>query len=299
MSTRPDQVYHVTVMPCYDKKLEASRQDFYNEQYRTRDVDCVITTGELELLLRERQWDLNRPVEKSNRGTLDIPDLLSPPGSSSGSWLQTIVDHVQRREKETHGRETLVRTKMIRTSDYEDVIVEAVSEDGQVETLFRGAKCYGFRNLQNIVRKVAKERAVGKSRVGLKARRAKNGVATNEDRPYDYVEVMACPGGCVNGGGQARRPLEMRDEEGHIRDWKESGVGDSGGMGSRWGDREWVKAVEVTYWGNSGRIVDALRLNEIVARIGTDLGEHVVGKGMFRTQYREVKSDIIGLNVNW
>ena len=54
MGTRPDQIYHVTVMPCYDKKLEASRQDFYNEQYATRDVDCVITTGELELLMREK-----------------------------------------------------------------------------------------------------------------------------------------------------------------------------------------------------------------------------------------------------
>lgn len=43
----PNQIYHVTVMPCYDKKLEASRQDFYSDLYRTRDVDCVITTGKL------------------------------------------------------------------------------------------------------------------------------------------------------------------------------------------------------------------------------------------------------------
>ena len=42
---RPDQIYHVTVMPCFDKKLEASRSDFYNDIYRTRDVDCVITSG--------------------------------------------------------------------------------------------------------------------------------------------------------------------------------------------------------------------------------------------------------------
>jgi len=41
----PDQIYHVTVMPCYDKKLEASRPDFFNQEYQTRDVDCVITTG--------------------------------------------------------------------------------------------------------------------------------------------------------------------------------------------------------------------------------------------------------------
>ena len=44
---RPDDIYHVTIMPCYDKKLEASREDFYNDIYRTRDVDCVISTSML------------------------------------------------------------------------------------------------------------------------------------------------------------------------------------------------------------------------------------------------------------
>jgi hypothetical protein len=32
-------------MPCFDKKLEASRDDFYNDMYSTRDVDCVVSTG--------------------------------------------------------------------------------------------------------------------------------------------------------------------------------------------------------------------------------------------------------------
>ena len=41
----PDTFYHVTVMPCFDKKLEASRTDFFNDMFQTRDVDCVITSG--------------------------------------------------------------------------------------------------------------------------------------------------------------------------------------------------------------------------------------------------------------
>lgn len=45
------QIYHVTVMPCYDKKLEASRQDFFDEETQTRDVDCVITASECLLKL--------------------------------------------------------------------------------------------------------------------------------------------------------------------------------------------------------------------------------------------------------
>jgi iron only hydrogenase large subunit-like protein len=55
----PDQIYHVTIMPCYDKKLEASREDFYQDMYRTRDVDCVITSGEVETMLTERGVDIS------------------------------------------------------------------------------------------------------------------------------------------------------------------------------------------------------------------------------------------------
>lgn len=55
----PDKIYHVTVMPCYDKKLEASRPDFFNQEYQTRDVDCVLTTGEVFRLLEEEGVSLS------------------------------------------------------------------------------------------------------------------------------------------------------------------------------------------------------------------------------------------------
>ncbi|THH27732.1 hypothetical protein EUX98_g6462, partial [Antrodiella citrinella] len=77
----PDQIYHVSVMPCYDKKLEASRSDFYNEAYATRDVDCVITTGELDLLMREKGWDLSIPVPGED------DDRPSPPARRSGNTI--------------------------------------------------------------------------------------------------------------------------------------------------------------------------------------------------------------------
>ena len=41
---RPEDVYVVSVMPCFDKKLEASRSDFYSDLHRTRDIDCVIVS---------------------------------------------------------------------------------------------------------------------------------------------------------------------------------------------------------------------------------------------------------------
>ena len=210
-------------MPCYDKKLEASRQDFYNEQYRTRDVDCVITTGELEVLMRENGWDLRVPVEDEEKMEtylpksvddsdasssvssacvprtptplslsslsshkhahvsdleLEIPELVQHLGgsgssSSSGGWLQTIIAHVQELEA-ARGRQTAVRSRTIRTGDYEEFSVESFvaaphhkhEHEHESEIVFRGAKCYGFRNLQNVVRKVGREAGV---RVGAGA----------------------------------------------------------------------------------------------------------------------------------
>lgn len=40
-------IYHVTVMPCYDKKLEAARDDFFDKETESRDVDCVITASKV------------------------------------------------------------------------------------------------------------------------------------------------------------------------------------------------------------------------------------------------------------
>jgi iron only hydrogenase large subunit-like protein len=314
-------MYHVTVMPCYDKKLEASRQDFYDEQYRTRDVDCVITTGELEVLLHSRGWDLALPLKSTSLvDHFGIPRLMSHVGSSSGGWLQSIVQSIQEREQR-HGRETSVRTKTIRTADYEDITVEAFSDDGATEVVFRGAKCFGFRNLQNIVRKVAKESNVkgaapGASRgrvtgatAALRARRAKASSGAESpvetpgsDRPYDYVEVMACPGGCVNGGGQARRPLLTTTES-----TEDLVHGDTSGMGTRWGDREWVKVVEQTYWIKPYQYYAVPDANNMAKEVLDDLCDGIeTSEGrlsrrhaLLRTQYRAVVSDVIGLNVKW
>lgn len=47
----PQSIYHVSVMPCYDKKLEASRDDFFSPQDGSKDVDLVLATTELTDIL--------------------------------------------------------------------------------------------------------------------------------------------------------------------------------------------------------------------------------------------------------
>lgn len=58
IGTRLEEIYHVTVMPCYDKKLEAARDDFVFGDNLT-EVDSVLTTGEILDLLKVIKIRLN------------------------------------------------------------------------------------------------------------------------------------------------------------------------------------------------------------------------------------------------
>ena len=57
------QVYHCAVMPCYDKKLEAAREDFYLPGTTIPEVDCGLTSIELQQLLDEHGVDLKVSTE--------------------------------------------------------------------------------------------------------------------------------------------------------------------------------------------------------------------------------------------
>lgn len=241
---RPAQIYHVSVMPCYDKKLEASRQDFFNDITQSKDVDLVLTTGELEDLMLSDGFKValqDEDTPMTPPGSTDeeplpslvgkIPSLLQQPGSSSGSYLFDLMrrvwlDHLQSIGDST--QEPRVSVKTIRSADYTEYLL--LSSEGQV--IFKGAQCYGFRNLQNLVRKVQKQTGLKSKRSGAAALlpstggrrgaalRGRGGMVRrgrgvddvrrpeqdSENRAYDFVEVMACPGGCVNGGGQIRPP---------------------------------------------------------------------------------------------
>ena len=280
--SRPSHIYHVTVMPCYDKKLEASRTDFYDETYATRDVDCVITTGELYRMMQERAYDLSSPLpgesplaNELNSNLCDemreldhpigpvLPELLTHAGSSSGSYLHSLLNLYVMRDSSLE-----LTTRQVRGSEFEEYILRASGVDNKI--VFKAARCYGFRSLQNVVRRVGRAAGlqVGRGAAGRLAavrvkRRVKSknaGTEGNEDenddsdRPYDYVEVMACPSGCVNGGGQLRPPVSIAQSipvsTGPGIDEIASNPSNSSpaALDSRWGDREWTKKVEQAYW---------------------------------------------------
>ncbi|XP_038007594.1 cytosolic iron-sulfur assembly component 3 isoform X1 [Motacilla alba alba] len=181
----PDRIYHVTVMPCYDKKLEASRPDFFNQEYQTRDVDCVITTGEVLKLLEQEGVSLSdldpSPLDTMLGGAAG--QLSSHRGGGSGGFLEHIFSHAARELFGIHGAS--IHYKPLKNKDFQEVTLE---RDGEV--LLQFALAYGFRNIQNLVQKLKRGKC-----------------------PYHYVEVMACPSGCLNGGGQIKLQGESSKEE--------------------------------------------------------------------------------------
>ncbi|XP_034698741.1 protein NAR1 [Vitis riparia] len=189
MGFRPDEVYHVSVMPCYDKKLEAARDDFVfevdspggvheNTGLRITEVDSVLTSGEVLELIQLKSVDFKNleesPLDRLLTNVNEEGHLYGVQGSSGG-YADTIFRYAA---KTLFGRELKgpLDFKTVRNSDFREVTLEI---EGQ--TVLKFALCYGFRNLQNIVRKIK----IGKC-------------------DYHFLEVMACPSGCLNGGGQIK-----------------------------------------------------------------------------------------------
>ncbi|XVF64243.1 hypothetical protein PTKIN_Ptkin09bG0152700 [Pterospermum kingtungense] len=180
MGFRPEEIYHVTVMPCYDKKLEAAREDFVlqaesndgnraDEGVCITEVDSVLTSGEVLDLIQLKKVDFEVLEESSlDRMLTNVDEQGSLYGVSGGSggYAETVFRYAA---KVLYGREIdgSLDFKILRNSDFRELSLEV-----EGRTVLKFALCYGFQNLQNIVRKVK----TGKC-------------------DYQFVEVMACPSG--------------------------------------------------------------------------------------------------------
>ncbi|OAX84313.1 hypothetical protein ACJ72_01311 [Emergomyces africanus] len=219
----PSQIWHLAIMPCFDKKLEASRQELTDTSWQpsepyspVRDVDCVITSRELLMLATSRNISLrNLPLQPLPLSSTPLfPDTYLAPflfpksttstqpstAGTSGGYLYHILAAYQRRNP---GSE--IQTHRGRNSD----VIEYVLTSPSGDSIIKAARYYGFRNIQNLVRKLKPTRVsrlpgatplIGRRAGGGRPSAANNTSATD----YTYIEVMACPGGCTNGGGQIR-----------------------------------------------------------------------------------------------
>ncbi|XP_068125532.1 cytosolic iron-sulfur assembly component 3 isoform X1 [Hyperolius riggenbachi] len=241
-----NNIYHVTVMPCYDKKLEASRPDFFSEEYETRDVDCVITTGEVLQMLEQEGTSLVDvipcPLDTQFSFVLD-EEPLGHEGGGSGGYLEHIFKYAS---QELFGIQVdEVKYKPLKNKDFQEVTLE---KDGEV--LLHFALAYGFRNIQNLVQKLKRGRC-----------------------SYHYVEVMACPSGCLNGGGQIRAEGEA--------------------------SKDLLQKVEELY--NSVRTVSPEKNERVQELYEQWLGgrDNVRVKEALHTQYHAVEKVTSGLSIKW
>lgn len=192
-------VYHVTLMPCFDKKLEASRQEFKDEGTGVSDVDCVLTPVELEEILRDEgvtllDFERRRLDVLVETGLSFDKPLTSHFGSVSGGYAENILLAYMCQELDEDSKKRLQYTTL-RNNDFTEITIKH-SDGGEgdapenSQALARFAIINGFRNIQTVVQRL--------KRGALK---------------YDYIEIMACPSGCINGGAQCRPAHDDQDSQ--------------------------------------------------------------------------------------
>lgn len=261
LDTTPDTLYHVSIMPCYDKKLESSRKEFYNAFHDSKDVDCVLSTIEIEQLLEKENLDLTQMREedlcvpfKLSACQLSVKkelqkqqDVFTHYGGGSGGYLEHVLVYSARALFDYDLTPDKIEYKQLRNTDFKEVNLEI---NGEVKLRF--ALAYGFRNIQNIVQKIKKGTC-----------------------QYHYVEIMACPSGCLNGGGQ------IRDEQTNTL------------------SKDLLERVEKVYnsvrnqAANENLFVKSLYEDEWLNNEASEINKHL------HTTYHQVEKITNGLSIKW
>jgi NADP-reducing hydrogenase subunit HndD len=175
----PAKIVTVSVMPCTAKKFEAQREEMRGTGYP--DVDIVITTRELARMIKEAGIDfVNLPDEEFDnpmgKQATGAGAIFGATGGVMEAALRTVAD-ILTGDDQPKFEYTQVRG----TED----IKEATIKIGDTE--LRAAVAHGLGNARKLLDDV---------RAGKKN--------------YHFIEIMACPGGCVNGGGQPIRDAKFK-----------------------------------------------------------------------------------------
>jgi len=168
----------VSIMPCLAKKYECQRDEFKTDN--NPDVDYSISTRELAHLIKEANMDLK---------TMEDEDYDKPLGESTGASVifgttGGVIEAAVRTAYEIHTGKKLERV------DFEELRGMQGIRSATIDFNGLGVKIGIAHGLGN-ARKLLEDIREGKSQ-------------------YHAIEIMACPGGCVGGGGQ---PLHHGNSE--------------------------------------------------------------------------------------
>ncbi len=170
MGIDPAKIYSVSIMPCTAKKFEASRPEMDDSGYR--DVDLVLTTREVGRLFRMSGIDFDKLA-----------------GTNLDSWMGAYTGAAVIFGASGGVMEAALRTvyEVVTGNTLEDVnfeITRGITGIKEAEV-----------DLNGTVVKVAIANGLSNARKLMDQVRA-------GESPYHFIEIMACPGGCIGGGGQ-------------------------------------------------------------------------------------------------
>jgi iron only hydrogenase large subunit-like protein len=231
-------IYFCSIMPCFDKKLESSRMEnrFFDENIlvedRIKEVDNVLSTLELEDLFSKLVGDFKtnkssdifgkKSEESSLLGislikminklyeasTLDkcidqnsnlkiiissiidqdiYPYFFKSEYSSSNGYSMYIIERIIKDYLGNDSSKYTIANNRVKNSDFREITLKILENNYSNNMILpkeiKFALIYGFRNIQKAIKK-------------------------DKFLEYEYLEIMSCPGGCLNGGAQYRTKSE-------------------------------------------------------------------------------------------
>lgn len=173
-----EKIVMVSVMPCTAKKFEITRDDECGAG--VSDVDYVITTNELAAMLKDAEIQLEA---MNPNAKFDLPLGLGTGAAVIFGVTGGVMEAALRTAVETlTGKEAAIEYTAVRGMN--GIKEASVDVDG---TEVKVAVASGLANANQLLTAI------------------KNGTAD-----YQFVEIMACPGGCINGGGQPHQNAATR-----------------------------------------------------------------------------------------
>ena len=178
----PDKIVSVSIMPCTAKKFEAYRPEMYDSGYR--DVDYVLTTRELAILIKQAGLDFDKlePVkyDRLMGESTGAAVIFGATGGVMEAALRTAYEIVTGREVPFENLDITPVRGMDGVREASIKIENPVKEWAFLDGVeLKCAVAHGLINAKSVMDSV------------------KAGTAD-----YHFIEFMACPGGCLGGGGQ-------------------------------------------------------------------------------------------------
>ena len=186
IGVKPEDMVTVSVMPCVAKKGEAN-MELYAGEYAGHDVDIVLTTRELTRMMRSAHIEVDTLKDREC-------DPLMKEYTGAGVIFGATGGVMEAALRSAHYLLTGKNPdpdafKIVRSPAFGSGVIEAEVQIGHAKV--RAAVVSGLGNTRKLIEQIEKGQV-----------------------HYDFVEVMACPGGCVGGGGQ---PIHDGEELAHDR----------------------------------------------------------------------------------